>query len=523
MKKYNILKNAGVLLIVMVMVLSTVIVTAMNNRSVILYEGFEDGVMPPAGWTVFDYGEEGWWINSESFSGENAAYWTGSVASELITYTIDTTAMTEAYLSFWHKQPSTSKGQDTLSIMIDMDGGAWLTVADYSDDISSYTHEMIDLTAYVGGTLQAKFTATGGGGDGVYLDEIRLCEGYTTEFMGLEVAPLGIAELEIIDTNLSISNCNSGDPETDGVWVNIEDTYNQWDCHIENPDYYSSQPIGATINIDSKGIINGEPDQTAYRSREVKVDDDEWEVYFKSEATSYTIFGISDDEIIYVDEIDVTDEDWILIGSFTYIREQPQILDYIGYTAGSGKFRFGYSWHGKITWKDNYGDPIDDFEIIIIKWTNPGTISSNNKISFYTYQVAELIFNDLDVYINDPSDIPVINGQTNGKAGTEYDYTFSATDPDNDDVYYCIDWGDETDLVYIGPYPSGETVTVSHTWAKQGDYIIKSKSYDSTFAESDWGTLEITMPRNRAVNNPFFKFLEQHPILYQLLQRFLQI
>ena len=39
---------------------------------------------------------------------------------------------------------------------------------------------------------------------------------------------------------------------------------------------------------------------------------------------------------------------------------------------------------------------------------------------------------------------PLIGGNTNGKKGTEYNYTFVTTDPDNDKVYYYIDWGDTT-------------------------------------------------------------------------------
>ena len=43
---------------------------------------------------------------------------------------------------------------------------------------------------------------------------------------------------------------------------------------------------------------------------------------------------------------------------------------------------------------------------------------------------------------NEPPYAPIINGPTYGKTGTEYNYTFSTIDPDGDDVYYYIHWGD---------------------------------------------------------------------------------
>ena len=43
--------------------------------------------------------------------------------------------------------------------------------------------------------------------------------------------------------------------------------------------------------------------------------------------------------------------------------------------------------------------------------------------------------------------------------------------------------------------------------------------------EEEWGTytVAITKNKNRIINSPFFNFLENHPILYQLLLRFLRL
>ena len=101
-----------------------------------------------------------------------------------------------------------------------------------------------------------------------------------------------------------------------------------------------------------------------------------------------------------------------------------------------------------------------------------------------------------EVQENNPPDTPNINGPASGKAGTEYDYTFVTTDPNGDDVYYYIEWGDDQLEEWIGPYGSGEEATVSHTWIEEGTYNMRAKAKDVHDAESDWGTLEVTMPVN---------------------------
>jgi len=128
--------------------------------------------------------------------------------------------------------------------------------------------------------------------------------------------------------------------------------------------------------------------------------------------------------------------------------------------------------------------------------------------------------------ISDPNnapDKPAIHGSTSGKPGLTYLYTFVSSDSDSDDVFYYIDWGDATFEEWVGPYSSGEEKSMSHTWITEGIYTIKAKAKDIHDAESDWTTISVNMPRNRAMQTPFLQFLEQYPIIYQLLQRFLRL
>lgn len=93
--------------------------------------------------------------------------------------------------------------------------------------------------------------------------------------------------------------------------------------------------------------------------------------------------------------------------------------------------------------------------------------------------------------------VPMINGPINGKTGVDYDYTFRSIDPTEDKLFYYIDWGDGNIEEWIGPYSSGEEVVVSHKWSQDGTWIIKVKAKDTDGLESDWATLEVSMPKNK--------------------------
>ena len=115
---------------------------------------------------------------------------------------------------------------------------------------------------------------------------------------------------------------------------------------------------------------------------------------------------------------------------------------------------------------------------------------------------------------NQPPEAPIINGQTNGKVRKEYSYTFVADDPDANDVFYYIDWGDGSVEDWFGPYPSNEQIIVKHSWSEQGTYIIMARAKDTFEEIGDWGTLEVTMPKNKPI-------LYDFPIINSILERFL--
>ena len=126
-----------------------------------------------------------------------------------------------------------------------------------------------------------------------------------------------------------------------------------------------------------------------------------------------------------------------------------------------------------------------------------------------------LAFSELDP---DAPYAPTIIGKINGTIETEYEYTFESTSPLERYVYYYINWGDNSKKDWFGPFDSGEKVTVSHTWSKQGIYTIRARAKDTENLLGSWGELIVTMPRDKSISiSPLFRFLERYPLLQTLL------
>ncbi len=108
---------------------------------------------------------------------------------------------------------------------------------------------------------------------------------------------------------------------------------------------------------------------------------------------------------------------------------------------------------------------------------------------------------------NNPPEKPSISGPASGNKNTEYEYTFSTSDPDGDDVFYFIDWGDNSTSEWLGPFNSGEEAKSSHIWNEDGVYLIRVKSKDMDDAESEWETLEVNMPKNKPILTQYITYI----------------
>ncbi len=103
---------------------------------------------------------------------------------------------------------------------------------------------------------------------------------------------------------------------------------------------------------------------------------------------------------------------------------------------------------------------------------------------------------------------PVITCPEQVASEEQTSVTVTATDPDEDQLYYLINWDDGTTKEWIGPYPSGEPVTVAHTWSEPKTYRIsvQAKDHYETTSEKSYHTLEVTNsePQNLNIEAPSF-------------------
>ena len=75
----------------------------------------------------------------------------------------------------------------------------------------------------------------------------------------------------------------------------------------------------------------------------------------------------------------------------------------------------------------------------------------------------------------------------------ELECSFLSQDVNGHDLFYLIDWGDGSNTGWIGPYPSGEVITIPHVWFEEGGYWIRAKAKNSNGFESGWTNYRFIM------------------------------
>jgi hypothetical protein len=259
---------------------------------------------------------------------------------------------------------------------------------------------------------------------------------------------------------------------------------------------------GRTQNIEWKSEDYGQGIKTITTSN---VDDDN---------AVEVLFSIQSGEVLVIDGISHSTE-WISddlgIGVYGLTCENVDSDEVIEIVAGSESGIYAFDG---ITYKQEW-----QFENIGVNGLSAVDIDNDEKIevvggtSGYLY-----ILETTGEPNNAPSKPDRPSGPTEGKVGKIYTYSTSSSDPDGDKIFYKWNWDDGTFSGWIGPYNSGDDMCANHTWKKGGSYQIQVKAKDTHGTESRWSDpLIVTMPRNRAINMPFLRFLEQFPILQKIL------
>jgi hypothetical protein len=126
-----------------------------------------------------------------------------------------------------------------------------------------------------------------------------------------------------------------------------------------------------------------------------------------------------------------------------------------------GPYQSGQTAEGFHTWTQ-----LGEYEIRVIAKDVNGAKSNWSEAT--TLSIVE----------DQAPDRPQITGKQLIIGGLKYNYTFVATDPEEHDIYYKIDWVDGHVTDWLGPYSSGETASFSHAWYEKGTYTIKAWAKD---------------------------------------------
>ena len=252
----------------------------------------------------------------------------------------------------------------------------------------------------------------------------------------------------------------------------------------------------ASINGDNIiGVLNA--DMIGYAINQYQ--GDQSKIYYNTESTWI------------VDYIDTVAHDY-----FEYIN-----LDvvYGGYSWGSDHSSFWQWGYDAVQYKEYETNPYYHTLNDIIDNLNLTYLTKHAKLFLAT--IAKFIQISSP---NSPPSTPSIIGPLSGETGVEYSYTFTTIDPDNDNISHYIEWGDGNTTnwtVFQSPGPPG--YAENHTWDIENSYTIRAKAKDSSGAESDWATLDISMPLNQGASfiSLLQRMLELFPNAFPMLRHIL--
>jgi parallel beta-helix repeat protein len=158
-------------------------------------------------------------------------------------------------------------------------------------------------------------------------------------------------------------------------------------------------------------------------------------------------------------------------------------------------------------------------KIVYHKYCEVGTYNVTLKVTDNDGLTGNITYSAIITMGNTPPEVEIY-GPSQGKPGIEYEYVFNVTDPDGDEFWLWVDWGDGDSSGWLGPYfpdPSIE-IKLNNSWNKTGTYTIKAKIKDFC-GESSWIEFTVTIPRDKIATNNilFWEFLERFPISERLL------
>ena len=334
-------------------------------------------------------------------------------------------------------------------------------------------------------------------GDGIPFDPESVDESeYLQEFIIDNMQ--GFIPNRIWATNGGLSNAyNINDAINEGagfVFFNGHGNYNLWANYLHNsytlvpPGYYKTSHINQLTNIDALPIVIS--DACYHLQYDYHEDCFGWSFVSNPNGGAIAFIGGSDIDLAYA-------------GTRIVEKGIEKLCLKMSMLYQNGIINLGDLWgEGLIEYQ-----PIEDDIVDLI------TFLENHLIGDPSLQIS-----DSSQPPNKP-DPPT--GPSGGNIEVTYEFTAVTDDPENDELYYLFDWGDDTISEWIGPFESGESCTESYIWYQQGTYQVKVKAKDEHGTQSEWSDpLSVSMPRSKStIKIVFNRFFEQHPLIAELLEK----
>lgn len=249
------------------------------------------------------------------------------------------------------------------------------------------------------------------------------------EFSGFPVIATGQAVLSVSPDSLTVSNCVSGIPGTDGCRIAIvEPNYSYWECEMANLDIADSAPLGSSMQLIFTGDIDGSPGQLLGTVEHRKTGDSEYSFAIDLGAPTYTVSIYNDSvRVFYGEEIPASDlglEPGTKADDIPKIR-WPKYWGHDGairwYKDHRSRPKFGYSdtapgpWIGPtISWP---GQALPDTQFTYLEITPEYEISTTttrlDTVSIYSTGFE--VFNVLDISLGFASGVPPVASRANLK------------------------------------------------------------------------------------------------------------
>jgi len=154
-----------------------------------------------------------------------------------------------------------------------------------------------------------------------------------------------------------------------------------------------------------------------------------------------------------------------------------------------------FHWTAAMKGEDAYGVPVDadangDDKIDFVEAYNYAVTMDQDQESPQYGDYPQGLGNQISLWVSNPppENVTVPAGPNEGVCGRSVTFSTSATEPEDEMVYYRFDWGDGNKSDWIGPFEPGTIGNCSYAWMNEGVFQVRAKAKDEVGSESSWTT-----------------------------------